>query len=404
MEARGISFLGHFFCLLVILWSCSLCQASTGSAERPSRAILFIIDGLHWQAPQRLNLQNFNDLIKSGTYVEKAYLLMPYHPTSGAWAQMHNSSMPNPVMLAGTLFITPDHKLIQESFPPGSTAHAANAFDYDSINRKCNFSMVCRAKDDRAIDFALDILAKEEDIRYLRIHLQNTGTAGFQCGSTTEDVPWRHNIWGEGSPYVTCARQADKLLGEFVQKLKEMGKWNDTLLVVTADHGQANSGWHPLLPEDSWVTPLLFIGPGIAQGRTLPYAEHTDIVPTICDFMGIEPPNKNAATGKVLTEIKIDAPQPQASRRQMIKEIDEVLKEYMVLRAKLILLAANDPCLENVALQAGRRFYDLDRFTDWYKTESLDNLLETNQKVVAQMKQVLQASPAAQKLTRLDHD
>jgi len=396
METRGISFLGYCFCLLVILWSCSLCQASSEAVVRPGRAILFIIDGLHWQAPQKLDLQNFQGLIKAGTYVEKAYLLMPYHPTSGAWAKMHNSSMPNPIMLAGTLFITPEHKLIQESFPPGSTAHATNAFDYDSINRRCNFSMVSRASDAQAIDFALNILAKE-DIRYMRIHLQNTGTAGFQCGSTAEDVPWRHNIWGEGSPYVACAREADRLLGEFVQKLKEMGKWDDTLLVVTADHGQANTGWHPLLPEDSWVTPLVFVGPGIAQGRTLPYAEHTDIVPTICDFMGVEPPNKNAATGKVLTEIKIGAPQPEANRRQMIKEIDQVIKEYMVLRAKLILLAADDPYLENVALQAGRRFYDLDGFTDWYKAGSLENLLENNLKVVAQMKQALQASPAAQK-------
>ena len=86
---------------------------------------------------------------------------------------------------------------------------------------------------------ALRHLLKKADVRFARLHLQGPGTAGSRCAKVTDDVPWRRDIWGQGSPYVAALRNADRLLGEFVAALQEMDKWDDTLLVVMADHGQA---------------------------------------------------------------------------------------------------------------------------------------------------------------------
>ena len=36
----------------------------------------------------------------------------------------------------------------------------------------------------------------------MRVHLQEVGEESFQIMSLTEDVPWRRNIWAEGSPYI----------------------------------------------------------------------------------------------------------------------------------------------------------------------------------------------------------
>jgi hypothetical protein len=370
----------------------------------PSRAILFIIDGLHWQAPQRLNLEQIQNLAKEGTSFEKAYLLMPYHPTSGDWAKLHNCSLPNPIMLAGTLFITPEHRLVQEVFGKiGPTGHAANSESYLSVNRSIHFSMVHGGEDAGAVEFALDLLRKY-DPKYIRLHLQQTGSAGSRCSWTTEDVPWRHNIWGEGSPYVGAARNADRLLGEFVQELKAMGKWEETLLVVTSDHGQAYTGWHPLLQEESWVTPLILAGPGVAKGRRLPYAEHIDIIPLICHLMGIEAPNDNGGKGRVLTEIMAEAGDESPLRPQLTLEINRVLREYYTLRARMQLLAEfKDPYLESVTLQASRQIYDLDRFAEWHRAGTLENLLETNRRIVARMKASWESSPAVQPLVGLDY-
>jgi hypothetical protein len=370
--------------------------AASGPPLKPSRAILFIIDGLHWLAPQRLNLEHFQNLEREGASFEKAYLLMPYHPTSGDWAKIHNSSLPNPIMLAGTLFITPEHRLVQEVFNKiGSTGHAANSESYFSVNRSINYSMVRGGEDSEAVEFALDIL-RRYNLKYLRVHLQQTGSAGSRCSGTTEDVPWRHNIWGEGSPYIVAARNADRLLGEFIQELKAMGKWEDTLLVVTADHGQAYTGWHPLLQEESWITPLVFLGPGVARGRRLPYAEHIDIIPTICRVMGVDTPNENGGQGRVLTEIMVETSDKPPLRPQLTLEINRVLKEYYTLRARLQLLGEfKNPYLESVTLQASRQIYDLDRFTEWHRAGTLENLLETNRRIVARMKASWENSPAA---------
>lgn len=382
--------------LLTVTLLTLTCMSLARESETPARTILFIIDGLHWQGPEKLNITNFNSLRKQGTYIKKACLLMPYHPTTGDWAQMHNSSMPNPIMLSGSLFIKPGHRLIQEMFPREFlTAHSTNSTAYISINRGCDISFIQDTSDDKAIDFAVDAL-KKYDIRYMRIHLQDTGTGGWNCSNEKQDVPWKKNIWGEGSPYIKNALNADKLLGDFVQQLKAMNKLNDTLLIVTADHGQAVTGWHPTLDKDSWYTPLLFTGPGIAKDRQLEYAEHIDIVPTICSLMQIEQPTETAS-GRTLHEIieTTNHIPNQYDPKRLTERLNCQLKDYAKITSKLLLAAEKDPYLENIYLITSRNFYHLDSFPEWYKAGSIEQILETNKLLLEEMSLALENSHAA---------
>ena len=199
-------------------------ESSASEPAPPKRAMLLVIDGLHHQAPDRLGLPCFKRLAAEGTWFRRAHLLLPYHPTTGDWAALHNSSLPNPVMLAGTLFIRPNQKLIQDCFFPDQlTAQVANCTDYSSINRSNSFSMLVNTTDAAAIDHAMELLDRH-DIRFMRIHLQETGAGGWTCHRTTENVPWRRNIWAEGSPYVAAARNADQLVGQFVERLEKTQK------------------------------------------------------------------------------------------------------------------------------------------------------------------------------------
>jgi hypothetical protein len=361
-------------------------------AEGPARAILFIIDGLHWQAPERLALPHVGALIQDGVWVERSALIMPHHPVTGEWARLHNSSIPNPVMLAGTLFIEPEHRLIQEVFPRSViTAHAAGSFSYHSVNRGSTLSIVREMPDAEVVDHAIAFM-RDHDVRYLRVHLQRTGTAGMRCFRTNEDVPWRRNIWADPSPYIEAAREADHQLGRFVAALKEMGKWDDTLFILTADHGQADFGWHPLFPEDSWQCPMIFVGPGIARGQRLEYAEATDIIPTICEFLDVKKPNENSATGHSLVAALRD-PANAPVRPRFTTEINEVLRDYYLLRAEVTLRTqTHDPALENTLLIATRNVYDMDRFAEWHRAGSLEALLHANRTAVAALRAALEQS------------
>ncbi len=375
--------------LLVCAMVWPMAGLAAGGPESPKRAVLFVIDGLHAQAPDRLNMENFKRVAAEGTWFRRAHLLLPCHPTTGDWAAMHNSSMPNPVMLAGTLFIRPGQKLIQDCFYPDQlTAQVANCTDYSSINRSNSYSMLVNTTDAAAIEHALDLLAKH-DLRFLRIHLQQTGLAGWQCHRTTENVPWRRNIWAEGSPYVAAARNADRLLGQFVERLAQLGRKDDTLLVLTADHGNAPTGAHPPTCEDAWITPLVLVGPGIVRGRVLDYAEHIDIVPTICHLMRVEAPNRDGASGRVLREAMAEGGPPTETPRQPLRELNLLLCRYMAAQARLLLAAGENPALETEANLAERKFLGLHRVTEWPQAGSLDRLIAVDREVVQSLEAAL---------------
>ena len=379
--------------------------AMPGNLKKPARAVLFVIDGLHWDAPRRLELKNIQALIPQGAYCEKTWLLLPYDPQRGDWTNYYTCSLPNPLMLNGSLFVTKESRLIQSAFKQAGlkTAHATNCLAYRGVDKDSDISMVRTDTDDAAVAFAIKTLT-ENDVQYLRIHLQSTGSGGMRCSEATDpSLPYYHNIWGAGSPYIKAAKNADMLVGRFVAELKKMNKWDDTLLIVTADHGQAYCGWHPLLQEEGWVCPMIMVGPGIVPGKKLAYAEHTDIVPTICALMGVPAPNQDGGAGQVLTEAIAGMPTPATPRRQLTRELDEGLRDYYTLRARMTLAAEfKDPALENVALLDFRKIQDLDRITEWYKLGTLAAVVENNQKVVADMRQAWEASPAAHPLVGLD--
>jgi hypothetical protein len=372
---------------LVLMASSTVQTKAPTEAQAPERVIVFHIDALHWQAPEQLGLENIRALARLGTSVTEAYIPVPWHPTTGLYGELHTTSLPNPVTMAGTLFLQPGHRMVQDCFYPSQlTAHIANSTAYESLNPSFNYVRLDRAMTDADVVRAgLDLLA-DTDVRFMRILLQDLNNRASQTvASTTKDVPWRGNIWGGGSPYIQKAREADRLLGVFIQGLKELGKWENTLLVLISD-GQADAGWHPILSEESWRIPLIFVGPGVARGRVIPYAENIDIAPTICNLVGAPAPNTGPGTGRVLTEIReADNGSPPPISRRLV-EFNRLIKEHLLLQAEMRLAAANNPCVDVVLMkaensyQSEHQFFGLDQILEWHKAGSIDALLESNRK------------------------
>jgi hypothetical protein len=86
----------------------------------------------------------------------------------------------------------------------------------------------------------------------------------------------------------------DKLLGRLVQRLKDQGIYDDTLLVVTADHGiafqvgvQTRRSVSQSNVEELTPVPLFVKRPRQQQGQTSDaYARTLDVTPTIADVLG----------------------------------------------------------------------------------------------------------------------
>jgi hypothetical protein len=360
------------------------------------QVILFMIDGLHWEAPEKLHMPAFNALIEQGTYIQKSYMIVPHHPTIGDYSKFNSCSFPNPVLHQGTIFLKPENKMIQEVFSPEQqTAFVVNTPAYQSVGR--GFStciMDATLSDDQVVTQAIEILETQEPV-FMRIHLQTPGSKGFEVSQSSPDKSYYRNIFGNGSPYIYAVENADKLLGQFIAFLKKSGAWKETVLIITSDHGQSKIGWHPMFDEDSWMTPLLFVGPGIAHGRQLSYFEHTDLAPTIAGLLGKKAPNANGGTGTFIKEIlKINAPSDHHPPMN-IKTLNEQIKEFNFLKAQMIIASKDETYFSNIISllenenSTPEPFYHQDRITDWYKAGSTPHLIEANEKTLIQMRQAL---------------
>jgi len=362
----------------------------------PKRVILFMIDGLNWEAPQKLDMPVFNSLINQGTYIQKSYMIVPHHPKIGDYSKFNSCSFPNPVLHQGTIFLSPENKMIQEVFSPKQqTAFVVNTPAYKSVGR--GFStciMDATLSDDQVVKQAIKILETQNPV-FMRVHLQTPGGKGYEVSQSTPDKSYYRNIYDKNSPYIEAVENADKLLGQFIAFLKRTNIWDETVLIITSDHGQSKIGWHPLFDEDSWMTPLLFIGPGIAQGRQLSYFEHTDLAPTIAGLLGEPPPNTNGGTGFYIKEILKGNDASHYHPDMYIKTLNQQIKEFNFLKARMIIASEEDiyfsiiiGLLDNNFSAAGP-FNDQDKILDWHKAGTTANLIKTNEIILEKMRQAL---------------
>ena len=134
---------------------------------------------------------------------------------------------------------------------------------------------------------------------------------------------------------------------------------------------------------------------GVARGRVLEYAEHIDVVPTLCDLMGVEPPCKGPGSGVVLNEIKVCHSGKSPARPQRVRIINRLIRDYLLLQGKMRVRVPSDPSLERAIVLAERQFYGVDRILDWHEAGTLDQLIQTNRSVIEQIRQALLESTAS---------
>lgn len=89
----------------------------------------------------------------------------------------------------------------------------------------------------------------------------------------------------------------DARVGAFLDKLKALGRFDDSIIIVTADHGESftkNVYGHngPLLHQPLIHIPFLVHLPGQKEGKRIPYyAGQVDLLPTVMDLLDLPIPN-----------------------------------------------------------------------------------------------------------------
>jgi arylsulfatase A-like enzyme len=94
--------------------------------------------------------------------------------------------------------------------------------------------------------------------------------------------------------YYAVISAMDHHIGRLFSALKELGMYDNTVFIYSADHGLA-LGSHGLfgkqnLYEAGMKPPLVFAGPRVPRGETQALVYLLDIFPTVCDLVGADVP------------------------------------------------------------------------------------------------------------------
>jgi predicted AlkP superfamily pyrophosphatase or phosphodiesterase len=126
---------------------------------------------------------------------------------------------------------------------------------------------------DRAIAYL-----KQKQPEFTFIHLDHVDGAGHDHGHGTPQ-------------YYKAVAEADRLIGLVLEGLKEAGMAENTVVLITADHGGKGKG-HGGATMDEIEIPWIVTGPGVAKGKELTTHVNTyDTAATIAYVFGLKTPD-----------------------------------------------------------------------------------------------------------------
>lgn len=139
-------------------------------------------------------------------------------------------------------------------------------------------------------------------------------------------APCDENIQTLRALYFGLITEVDQHIGRVIQFLKDSGQYDDTLIVVTADHGEMLGDrhcWGKFTVHDAaYHTPLIIRQPGNGARAGMVVtepAETIDITPTILEWVGQEIPN--SMDGRSLLPL-LQGEVPDDWRKYSFSELD----------------------------------------------------------------------------------
>lgn len=98
------------------------------------------------------------------------------------------------------------------------------------------------------------------------------------------DVPMQPHLEGkdEESLFLNSCYYTDKSLGNFIASYKQSPKWNNTVVIITADHGHRHPGNKELKSKERFKIPLLMVGGAVKKDTVIhTLSGQTDIANTL---------------------------------------------------------------------------------------------------------------------------
>lgn len=259
-----------------------------------NHVVIIGCDGMSPDGVQKAETPNMDDLMRRGAYTLHARAVMPTS-SSPNWASM--------IMGAGP----EQHGITSNDWRPNKFALAPTAVGSGgifptifSVLREQQPSAVIACFHDwggfgvlferEALDVIEDtdgpVNTTERAVAYFKakqpeltfIHLDHIDHAGHK--------------YGHGTPeYYKSVEEADRLIGETIQGLETAGMLEQTILIVTSDHGGVGKG-HGGATMAEIEIPWIIAGPGVVSAKELTsFVNIYDTAATVAHVLGLTAPD-----------------------------------------------------------------------------------------------------------------
>lgn len=261
-------------------------------AAKPRRVVIIGIDGFSVDGYKTAEHPNLDKLMKDGILSMNTRTVMPSvtmpnwtsHLTSGGPEQhgvtsnewrIDNQKFP-PIEVDEAGYYPSIFKMVKEQIPGVKTAFYYNWANLINSFNKAYFDEIGFEENDgyaENYNKAYDFIVENEDeptlVFLYTVHVDHAG----------HDHSWM-------SPeYIKAIEDADLKIGNFIEKLKASGHYEDTNFLLISDHGGNPATGHGGLSIEEMEVPWAITGPGIVKNQQL------------------KEPNSNANTAAVIAEM-----------------------------------------------------------------------------------------------------
>lgn len=288
--------------ILLGVLCCLSCRPE--SSERKVRHVLLIgLDAFGSRGFQKAETPHLNQMIANGALAPFARAVLPTN-SSPNWTSMLTGADPLqhgvydndweldnqqwPPVIATEKGVYPSlFNWIKDQLPE-STIHFF--YEWGGLARLYDLQGVDKVYQGQSGDevFSKAVQAFfEEKPDFLFINIDEIDHYGHQDGH-------------DSRAYFKSISHYDSLIGNFVEQLKEVGMMDETLILITGDHGGTGKG-HGGNSLDELEIPIILYGKGVQKGKVVekPCYQY-DVAPTLAVALGINPPD--AGVGRPILE------------------------------------------------------------------------------------------------------
>ncbi|WP_143305253.1 alkaline phosphatase [Chitinophaga vietnamensis] len=278
---------------LIIATGCMLAALFAHAQVKGVKHVILVgMDGFGAYCFPKVDNPNMKQMMKDGAWTLQARSVLPSSSAvnwasmvMGAGPEIHgytewDSKKPElPSRMLDKYGMFPSiYTLLREQKPNAEIGviYSWQGIGYLFPKEAVNYAVPCHDNDSLATATAVDyIKSKKPD--FLFVHFDEPDGTGHNIG---------HNI----PEYFAQVHKNDILLGKILQAVKDAGMWDNTIILLTADHGGIKKGHGGKTMEEMQI-PWIMRGPGVRQNKEITGSVMTfDTAATLAWIFGLKTP------------------------------------------------------------------------------------------------------------------